>query len=69
MVRLDTGEKIAFSVSYFDLFFITEKYIFIVVVHKVDRTDRLVVRWSDCKEFAVVSDIIDIKTRALANTK
>jgi hypothetical protein len=44
MVRLDTGEKIAFSVSYFDLFFITEKYIFIVVVHKVDRTDRLVVR-------------------------
>jgi hypothetical protein len=44
MVRLDTGEKVAFSVCDFDLFFVAEKYIFIIVVHEVDRIDRLVVR-------------------------
>ena len=69
MVRLDTGEKVAFSVCDFDLFFVAEKYIFIIVVHEVDRIDRLVVRWSDWKEFAIVSDIIYVKSGTLANTK
>lgn len=58
MIGLDAGEKLALSISDFDLFFVAEEDVLVAVVHKVDGVDGLVVRGTDGEELSVESDIV-----------
>ena len=60
MIGLDAGEKLALSISDFDLFFVAEEDVLVAVVHEVDGVDGLVVRGTDGEELSVESDIVKV---------
>ena len=61
MVRFNTGKKFTISICNFDLFLIAKKYIFVIIVHKMNGVDGLIIGRPNWEKFPIVSDVHNIQ--------